>query len=195
METTIKHKRMMALIAAFAGLTWAGLVGLVFLLNAGDYTEFWFPARTVAYVLLLIAPALTFMPMGRALGSRVYGYWSVLSWAAFGFIFAFMPPDPARSRDENLGGLVALLICLFAVLVSVFLPICYGLGLKIFANASRPARYNLRRATREAVLLALYFLLVALMQLLGNLTALYAVLLLFIIVIIELLFLSRGRAR
>lgn len=195
METTIKHKRMMALIAAFAGLTWAGLVGVIFMLNAGDYPEFWFPARAVVYVLLLVAPALTFMPMGRALGSRFYGYWSVLSWAAFGFIFAFMPPDPTRSRDENFGALVALLICLFAVLVSVFLPICYAVGLKVFANASRPARYDLRRATREAFLLALYVLLVGGMQLLGNLSWLYAVLLLFIIIIIELLVLSRGRAR
>jgi hypothetical protein len=197
METTIKHKRMMALIAAFAGLAWAGVVGLVFLLDAGDYADIWFPARVVTYVLMLIAPALTFMPMGRAMGTTLYGYWSVLSWAAFGFVFAFLSPalgnDATKNREENLGLVIILLVCFFAVLVSFFLPICYAVGLNLFAHASRPARYDLRRATREAVLLALYFLLIAFMQLLGSLTWLYAVLLLLSVLVIELLILSRSR--
>ncbi|MEI6044781.1 MAG: hypothetical protein WCS37_10530 [Chloroflexota bacterium] len=185
----------MALIAAFAGLAWAGIVGLIFLLNVGDYAEFWFPARVITYALLLIAPTLTFMPMGRALGIPLYGYWSVVSWAAFGFVFAFLTPDPTRSRDENWGLLILLLICLFAVVVSLFLPIFYAVGTTIFANASRPARYDLRRAMREAVMLGFYFLLVAFMQLLGNLAWLQALLLLLIVVTIELLILSRGRTR
>lgn len=195
MEATIKHKRMMAVIAAFAGLTWAGIVGLVFLLDAGDYNNFWFPARVVTYILLLIAPALTFMPLGRAMGLRFYGYWSVLSWATFGFVFAFLTPDPAKGRDENLSALVLLLVCFFAVLVSLFLPICYAVGLNLFARAYRPARYDLGRATREAVLLAIYCIFIAFLQLLGSLTWLYAVLLLLIVLVLELLILSRGRAR
>ena len=195
METTIKRKRMMALIAAFAGLTWAGVVGLVFLLDTGDYSDFWFPARIVTYILLLIAPALTFMPLGRALGLRFYGYWSVFSWAAFGFVFAFLTPDPAKGRNENLSALILLLVCFFAVLISLFLPICYAVGLNLFAKAYRPARYDLRRATREAVFLSMYCILIAFLQLLGSLTWLYAVMLFLIVLVVELLILSRGRAR
>lgn len=195
METAINHKRTMALIAAFAGLCWAGVVGLVFLLNVGDYRDFWFPARIIVYVLLLIAPALTFMPLGRVMGLAFYGYWSVIGWAGFGFVFAFLTPDPTRSRNENLGTLVLLLVCLFAVLVSLLLPICYVAGISLFAKAYRPARYDLGRAIREAVLLSLYVLLLALMQLLGSLTWVYALILLLIVIIIELLMLSRRRAR
>lgn len=185
----------MALIAGFAGLTWAGIVGLVFLLNAGDYDNFWFPARIVTYILLLVAPTLTFMPLGRAMGLRLYGYWSVISWAVFGYVFAFMTPDPAKGRDANLGLLILLLVCFFAVLVSVFLPLCYAAGLRLFKNAYRPARYDMGRATREAILLAMYCILIAFLQLIGSLTALYAVLLLLSVLVIELLILSRSRVR
>jgi len=195
MGTAIKHKRTVALVAAFAGLCWAGVVGLVFLLNAGDYRDFWFPARIIVYVLLLIAPALTFIPLGRVLGLAFYGYWSVIGWAGFGFVFAFLTPDLARSRNENLGSLILLLICFFAVLVSLLLPLCYVAGASLFAKAYRPARYDISRATREAVLLSLYILLLAFMQLLGSLTWVYAFILLLIVIVIELLVLSRSRIR
>jgi hypothetical protein len=195
METTIKHKRMMALIAAVAGLAWAGLVGLVFLLNSGDYGDFWFPGRTLTYILLLVAPALTFIPMGRVLNMPFYGYWSVISWAVFGFIFAFLTPDPNQSRDQNLTSLVLLLVSFFAALVSLFLPICYAIGVNVFARAPRPARYDLRRSVREAILLALYVVLLATLQLMGGLTWLYALMFFLIIMVIELLILSRSRIR
>ncbi len=195
MEASIKHKRTLALIVALAGIAWAGIIGLIFLLNASDYNNFWFPARLLTYVLLLIAPALTFMPLGRALNVPFYGYWSVISWAAFGFVFAFMPPDSALPRDQNFASFILLLVCFFAALTSLFLPICYAVGIKLFARASRPARYDLRRATREAVFLSLYIVLLAFMQLQGSLTWLYALMFFLIILVIELLILSRSRIR
>src|SRR5690242_21127845 len=108
----ITNKRNMLLIAALAGLTWAGLVGLIFLLNTGQY-DFWFPGRIVVYVLLLIAPALTFMPIGRVLEFPLYGYWAVISFALFGYLLAFVPSDPGKGWGANASGLGLLLLSLF----------------------------------------------------------------------------------
>src|SRR4051812_9505466 len=133
MGPTISNKRNMLLIAALAGLTWAGLVGLIFLLNTGQY-GFWFPGRIVVYVLLLLAPALTFMPIARILEFPLYGYWAVASFALFGYVLAFVPSDPAKGWSSNTGGLGLLLISLFMVTITIFLPIFYRLGFKLFSR-------------------------------------------------------------
>ncbi len=195
MQTTIKHKRTLGLVAAFAGLSWASLFGLIFLLNAGDYTNFWFPARVLTYVLLLIAPTLTFMPLGRAFGATFYGWWSLASWAVFGFVFTFLSPDPTASREQNLGALVLLLFCFFAALTSLFVPVFYGLGSVIFKRSNRTVRYDLGRAIRESVLLSIYLVFIAFQQMLGILNFLYAALLLLIALVLEMLLLSRERIR
>src|SRR3954451_15909934 len=140
---TISNKRNMLLIAALAGLTWAGLVGLIFLLNTGQY-DFWFPGRVVVYVLLLVAPALTFMPIGRVLEFPLYGYWSVISFVIFGYVLAFVPSDPNKGWTANASGLGLLLLSLFMVTVTIFLPIFYRLGFRLFSR--KVEQYDLNRA-------------------------------------------------
>jgi hypothetical protein len=191
-KSPITNKRNMLLIAALAGLTWAGLVGLIFLLNAGQY-DFWFPGRVIVYVLLLVAPALTFMPIGRVLEFPLYGYWAVVSFVIFGYVLAFVPSDPAIGWTENAGGLSLLLISLFMVTVTIFLPVFYRLGFRLFSR--KVEQYDLNRARREAVLAGLCVLLLAFLRIVGALNLLSAVALALAFIVFEMLILSRNYGR
>lgn len=174
--------------AALSGLVWAGLAGLIFMLDIARY-EFWFPGRILAYVLLIIAPALTFIPIGRRLEFPLYGYWAVASCALFGFIIAFVPTNPEQGWNSNLSALLFMLLALFMVTVTVFLPIFYRLGFKLFTR--KVEQYDLSRARREAVLAGCYVVLMAFLRLVGALNLLSAIALLLAFVIFELLILSR----
>lgn len=191
-SSTITRKRYMLLIAALAGLTWAGLVGLIFMLNTGQY-DFWFPGRIVVYVLLLVAPALTFMPIGRVLEFPLYGYWSVVSFVIFGYVLAFVPSDPDKGWGANAGGLSLLLLSLFMVTVTIFLPIFYRLGFKLFSR--KVEQYDLSRARREAVLAGLCVLLLAFLRMVGALNLLIAFAMVLAFIVFEMLILSRNYGR
>lgn len=191
-SSTITRKRYMLLIAALAGLTWAGLVGLIFMLNTGQY-DFWFPGRIVVYVLLLVAPALTFMPIGRVLEFPLYGYWSVVSFVIFGYVLAFVPSDPDKGWAANAGGLGLLLLSLFMVTVTIFLPIFYRLGFKLFSR--KVEQYDLSRARREAVLAGLCVLLLAFLRMVGALNLLIAFAMVLAFIVFEMLILSRNYGR
>ena len=191
-DPTISNKRNMLFIAALAGLTWAGLVGLIFLLNTGSY-DFWFPGRIVVYVLLLLAPALTFMPIARILEFPLYGYWAVASFALFGYVLAFVPSDPNKGWSSNSGGLGLLLISLFMVTITIFLPIFYRLGFKLFAR--KVEQYDLSRARREAILAGLCILMLAFLRIVGSLNLLIGVALVLAFIVFEMLILSRNYGR
>lgn len=191
-RSSFSHKRRMLLFAGLAGLAWAGLVGLIFLLNVGDY-DFWHPGRILAYVLLLVAPALTFMPIGRALEFPLYGYWAVVSWALFGYVVAFVPTDPNQGWNANAGAFLALLVAFFMVGITITLPIFYRLGFRLFSR--KVEKYDLGRARREAVLFGAYLLLVAFLRIVGAATLLNVVALFLAFFVLELLILTRNVGR
>ncbi len=184
------NKRRMLLISALSGLTWAGLVGLIFLLNVGDY-DFWFPGRLLTYILLLIAPTLTFMPIGRSLEFPLYGFWAVISWAIFGYVLAFVPTNPERGWSDNSGPLGLLLLSLFMITVTLFLPLFYRLGFRLFSR--RIQQYDLNRARREAVLAGTYILLLAFLRVVGAVNLLNAISLFMAFIVLELLILTRSK--
>lgn len=191
-RSKIERKRLLLLTSGLAGLAWAVLVGLVFMFNSGEY-DFWFPGRVLAYVLLVIAPTLTFVPIGRALGFSLYGYWAVASWALFGFMLAFVPSQPERGWQENLTPLGLFLFALFMVTLSVGLPVFYRLGFRLFSR--RIEQHDIGRAWREAILAGLAVLLLSVLSILDALTLLSAVALLLAFVVLELLLLSRNIGR
>ncbi len=191
-QTPITRRRAMLGLAGLAGFAWAGLVGLIFLLNTGQY-DFWFPGRLVAYVLLIVAPALTFVPIGRALEFPLYGYWAVASWAIFGYVLAFVPTEPGRGWNANSGPLGLLLLSLFMVTATIGLPVFYRLGFRLFSR--KVEQYDLSRARREAVLAGAYVMLLAFLLLVSALNLLNAVSLLLAFIVLELLILTRNIGR
>jgi hypothetical protein len=182
------QKRLLLTFAALSGLTWAGLFGLIFMLDVAQY-DFWFPGRIIAYILLLVAPTFTFVPVARQLEFPLYGYWAVVSCALFGFLVAFVPTDPLSGWRNNLTALSFLLIALFMLTVTIALPIFYKLGFKLFSR--RVLQYDLNRARREAVLAGCYVVLIAFLRLVGAVNLFSGVTLLLTFVIFELLMLSR----
>ena len=184
---------MLGLVVALAAISWVGLAWLLFRLNVGDYDDFWFGGRVLTYILLLVAPALTFVPLGRAIGMNWFGYWTVLSWAVFGFVLAFVPSDPQTGPGHNVVPLTLLLVSLFLVLVSVFMPLCYALATRFAKRQTMRPRRIYGRAWREGIGLAGYVILMAFLRSIGSLNSFNALLLFLILVVIELLFLARFR--
>lgn len=184
---------MLGLVVALAAIGWVGLGWLVFRLNVGDYDNFWFGGRVLTYVLLLVAPALTFVPIGRAVGMRWFGYWTVLSWAVFGFVLVFVPSDPQTGPGHNIVPLTLLLVSLFLVLVSVFMPLCYAIATRFGSRQTLRPRRIYGRAWREGIGLSGYVILMAFLRSIGSLNTFNALLLFLILVVIELLFLARFR--
>ena len=189
----IRHRRKLLLVVALAGAAWATLISLIFIFNTGNYT-FWFPGRVLTYVLLIVAPALTFIPVGRAIGAPLYGYWAVLSWAIFGYLLAFVQANPQTGWQGNTGPLVALFVALFMITVTITLPIFYRLGFKVFKQ--KVAQYDLSRAVREGVLAGLWVALSAFLRVAVNLNLLVVLFLLAVaLVVLELLILSSNAGR
>jgi hypothetical protein len=190
MATVIfKRKRNVAMLVALAGLAWAILIGLLFIFNIGNY-DFWFPGRVLAYVLLLVAPALTFVPVGRGLQAGWYGWLATVAWAYFGFVLAFTRPDLSQGWRDNVNMIIVFLIGLGLVAYSLSWPIFYRLGFKIFRK--RIARYDMVRSHREALLLSVFIMAIFFLGALRLLSATYAIALFLMFMAVELLFLSRG---
>jgi hypothetical protein len=178
-----------AVIAMLAGTAWAVMFGLIFVYQVDQY-NFWFPGRVLTYVLLFIAPALTFIPIGNRLNSAVYGIFGVLSWVMFAFTWFFIPPNPEIA--DNTLPLVFLLSGLFGVAISVTLPVFYFSGAKLDTN--RLTRYNKGRALRQSFFFASYLILIAILHIFGVSNPIYEVGILLIVIVVELLILFRSNS-
>ncbi|MEI7553833.1 hypothetical protein [Candidatus Chlorohelix sp.] len=186
----IKNKGTVALLSAFAGLAWAGVIGFGVIYNVGAY-GFWFPGRLLVYVLLLAAPALTFMPIGRMLSASWYGWLAITGWFIFGFMLLFTPPNPTQRWQENLPSMVLFLLGLLLVIYSISWPAFYLLGFRLYKT--RVARYNMLRPHREAAFLSIYVISIFTMGALRLLNSTFIFALFLIFLAIELLILSRGK--
>ena len=178
----------MILICAFAGLAWGGLFGSIFMFDTSQ-NDIWFPGRIIAYVLLLIAPTLTFVPLSRALGTKWLAWIAAPGLAFFGYILAYMAPAPGQKWQDNLTPFICFLIGLFITVFCLFWPVLYLLGQKIFTN--RKARYEIGRSIREALLVAAYIDAIFIMGAFHILGAFYALALLALLVTAELFSLNR----
>lgn len=177
-------KRILALTWAAAVAAW-GNVG--FLLYSADVGTIEYPLHSVRllyYVLIVLAPALTFFPLGRLMDLRTFGWEATLCWAGLLAMLTFVPPSTA-----GLPGYLCLLALLFGSAAAVFLPLGYLLGARLLTL--RAHRRDTGRARREAYLASLFVVLSAAMNVGGFYSALNAALLLLILGLVE----SFGLAR
>jgi hypothetical protein len=166
---------------------------LIFQLNVGDYSDFWFSGRILTYLLMLIAPALTFVPVGKALDLKTFGYWTIASWAIFGYVLTFVPSNPQNGPGgQNLVPLIILMASFFAVMVSIFMPICFAIGTRL-SKPNLYHRHEYSRAWREAFMLSGYVVLMAFLRTIGGFSGFNALIMFLILVVVELLFLVRTR--
>lgn len=176
--------KMLALMWAAAAVAWADLLYLLLVVDVGAIRHPGHPLRLLTYVLLCLAPALTFFPLGRMMLLRTFGVEATLSWAGLLGILAFVPPGVA-----GLPGYMAALALLFGASAAIFLPLGYALGFRLLSL--RAHRRDTVRARREAYLAALFVVLVAAMNVGGFLNLLNAVLLALILALVEAFALAR----
>jgi len=193
----MEDRRLLWTLGITSGICWATWTYFLFFFDVGSSSSFWDPWRIVFYILLLLAPALTFVPIGLRLKWPFLGPYAVVGWAAFGYLLAFtgLPVDVRDAVEIGPASLQVLLRVwyffpvLFVVVTSVLAPLAYAAGLRIFT--SRMHRRDTFRAWREAGLLSLYLVGLGVGRSLSMLTWPIALLSLLLLALVEALFLAR----
>ncbi len=188
-------------LAVTAGICWATWAYFLLIFDVSAIADLWAPWRIAYYLLLLLAPALTFVPIGLRLGWPLFGPYAVLGWAGLGYIIAFVPLPPilyeqvqvGPTDPETLVQVWYFFPLLFIALTTILAPLSYAIGLRIFT--SRMHRRDLLRAWREAGLLSLYLVGLAIARSMGLLTWPIALLSFFLVALAEALFLARKGGR
>lgn len=175
-EKTVEKNYLLWPLAITSGIAWAAWIYFLFIFDVGAFADPGHPWRIVYYVLLLLAPSLTFIPLAVRWGWPLFAPYAVLSWIALGYLLAFVDP-PAYILDEIVAGPASpqtllnvwyIFPLLFALLTTILAPLAYAAGLRLFT--SRTHRRDLARAWREAGLLSLYLVGLAIGRSLGILT-------------------------
>lgn len=183
-------RRLLWALGITSGIAWAAWIYFLFIFEVGAIPNPWDPWRIVFYVLLLLAPTLTFVPIALRFEWYLLGPYAVLGWAVFGFLLAFLPP-PLAVLTQRQSPLVVwyYFLDLFVVLTTILAPIAHVVGLRFLS--SRAHQRDFVRAWREAGLLALYLVGLAIARNLGLITWPIALLGLLFLVLVEALFLAR----
>lgn len=160
-------------------LSWALVYWLVIIRNVGQESSFWAPERLFAYLIFLLAPAVTFLPLTRRAGVPFLELEALIGWSTSLFIWTFL--DPARI-EEGFAMLVVLLPLLVA-LASLGTLLSAGIHLRLQPQK----RLNPLTARRQGYVLALFVVSCLLLNAFGALTLLNAGLLALIALLVELL--------
>jgi hypothetical protein len=181
------------ILAAAAGLCWAGALALLLFGGVGAEADPLAPQRLIFYVLGLAAPILTFAPVERAAGLHGLTVEGTVGAALLLYTLAFVPA-PAGSLLElpDLPVYGLLLVALFLCGAAVTRPLIYAASLRLFRTRARA--HDGRRVRRQSYELGLLLATVAALAGLRVLTWVSLLLLALALVIAELLFLSQIEA-
>jgi hypothetical protein len=160
-------------VALAAILAWTLLGQLVFLGNVGDEPAL-SARRALAYLLLLAAPALTFVPLARWARAPFYDLEAVTGWSLVGFVLVFVTPADPPTLAQFLVFLLPLTVALATALAFV----AYLAGLRVYRGD--PRRRDFVRARRQGYLAALSLIALALLYGVGTLSPTSALLVLLV---------------
>jgi hypothetical protein len=182
-------RRLALLLAAMAGLCWAGALAMLLSGGMDAEREPLAAPRVIFCALVLVAGLLTFIPAQRQLRLPGLAFEGVAGTFLLFYTLAFVPPPTAwllALPDAPVYVLFAAAV--FWSVSAITIPAIAALGKRLFRQRAR--QYDLRRARRQAheagALVALSVGLAGL-----RLLTLFGVaLLVLILVVAELLFLS-----
>lgn len=175
-------------VALSALLSWAMLAQLVIVENVGARSAF-DPWRLALYILLLMAPALTFVPLARWVAAPFFDIEAVAAWATLGFIVAVVEPaDP-----PSLAQFLLFLLPLTVALATVASLASYLVGLRVYRDD--PRRHDFVRARRQGYLAAIVLVAAMLLYSIGTLSPTSMALLIAIATLAEMFSLSRDGQR
>lgn len=179
--------RLFLILAAV--MSWGLVYHLIVVRQVGSIADFWATERIVAYAAFILAPALTFIPIARALRIPLYDLEAIAGWSTLAFAFTFIDPGD----QPPLSALLTILVSLVVSLATLFTLLSYAVGLRLFARRSQ--KYDFIRARREGYLLSMFLVGLLLLSFLDVLTPANAALLGLIIFLLEVFLLSRGAPR
>jgi hypothetical protein len=189
-ERTMQDRRLLWALGITSGIAWAAWIYFLFIFDVGAIKNPWDPWRIVFYVLLPLAPVLTFIPIALRLKWYFLAPYAVVGWTAFGFLLAFVrPPLTILTQHESPLSVWYFFLDLFVVLTTILAPIAHFIGLRFLT--SRMLQHDFVRAWREAGLLALYLVGMAIARSLGLITWPIVLLGLLFLALVEALFLAR----
>jgi hypothetical protein len=177
-------------LALAAGLCWSGALLLLFLANLSAEADPLAPQRLLFYVLVLTAGGLTFVPIQHGLGLPSLAFEGIGGTALLLYTLAFVPPPTGWLLSlPDLPVYMLLILALFWTSSAVVLPFMYAAGQRLFKHRAR--RRDVRRARRQSYEIGLLVACLVLLAALRVLSWVSLLLLLLILVIGELLLLSR----
>jgi hypothetical protein len=169
-----------------AGIAWLAVYGMMVNYDVGAVRDFVAFERLIAYGLFILAPMLTFLPIGRGLKIPLYELEAVAAWSTLLFMITFIDPG----NYPALPVLLVFLISLMMSLATIFTLVSYAIGYRLLTRRSQ--RYDFLRARREGYLVSMFLVGLLLLHLLDVLTIVNGALLGLIIVLLEVFLLSRG---
>jgi hypothetical protein len=175
-------------------LCWASVAALLLLGDLRAEPGPLAPLRVLFYVAVLLAGALTFVPIERRLALPGLTLEGVGGTALLCYALAFVPPPSGWLFSlPDLPVYLLLLLALFWSVSALAMPLVYALGRALFRERAR--QLDLRRVRRQAHELGALVTLVGALAALRVLTWVSLLLLLLILLIGELLILSRVEAQ
>lgn len=183
------HRRAQTAIVALAALfSWLMLGQLILVENVGERPAF-DPLSLLFYLLLLAAPACTFVPLAGWARAPLYDVEAIAGWATLGFVVAIVPPaDP-----PTLGQFLLLLLPLTVALATLATLVSFLVGLRVYRGD--PRRHGIVRARRQGYLVAIVLIANMLLLSIGALSVTSAVLLITIAILAEVFALTRDGQR
>lgn len=177
------------LLAAFAGLCWAGALALLFLGGVVPHSDPLAPMRVLFYILIVLAGLLTFLPAERRLGLPGLAFEGIAGSFLLLYTIAFVPPPTGWLLSPPDAPVYLILAAgVFWCCSALVMPLVYAAGRRLFHQRAR--RYDLRRARRQAHEIGALAALSVGLAGLRVLTPVGVILLALILVVAEFLFLS-----
>jgi hypothetical protein len=167
---------------------WVIVYDLIVVRDVGSLRDFWAPARVGSYVVFILAPAVTFIPIAHTLHIPLYDLEAIAGWSTLAFTVAYIDPG----THPPLPSLLLLLVSLTIALATICTLVSYAVGLRLFARRSE--RYDFVRARRDGYLMSMFLVGLLLLAMLNVLSVVNAALLGLILLLLELFLLSRGTA-
>lgn len=172
------------ILAAIA--SWGAVWALIVPYDIGSVADFTAPQRILAYAVFILAPLLTFAPIGRVLSIPLYDLEAVVGWSTLIFVVTFFNPGD----QPPLTMLMVFLLSLLMSLATIFTLISYAVGYRILTRRSQ--KYDFLRARREGYLISMFLVGMLLLHLLEVLTIVNGALMALMVVLLEIFLLSRG---
>lgn len=174
-------------IAVLATTLWLALAQVV---ATGAGTGGGFSRRSALTVLLLIAaPAATFVPLSRWLRAPLYDVEGIAGWSLLGFAMVFITPSDPLALPQFLLVVLSSTVAL-ATLGTI---LSYLVALRVLRG--KPNQRDVVRARRQGYLAAFCVVALVLLHSIGTLSPTNAVLLLAIVVLSEMFVAGRAEGK